>query len=224
MADKGQIGRQVGLFSCCAVARFICNPGACVASRFLQDGPGRYHERAGNKLRRTSRMRREFSAIVGFGLFVFSIPAWAQASACDLVTTGATPTQSDVNAAISMSIGATPCTANIMGANVCNVVVVQRVVNAAMGQPCVVGTHSVGLTWGASAAGTYPIAGYNVYRAPSSAPTQYVQINTALLTTLSFTDGAVSNSATYYYAVTAVDTQGNQSAYSTAGATTLPSS
>src|ERR1035438_10231380 len=131
---------------------------------------------------------------------------------------------SDVNAAISMSIGATPCTANIMGANVCNVVVVQRVVNAAMGQPCVVGTHSVGLTWGASAAGTYPIAGYNVYRAPSTAPTQYVQINTALLTTLSFTDGAVSNSATYYYAVTAVDTQGNQSAYSTAGATTLPSS
>jgi len=169
-------------------------------------------------------MRREFSAIVGFGLFVFSIPAWAQASACDLVTTGATPTQSDVNAAISMSIGATPCTANIMGANVCNVVVVQRVVNAAMGQPCVVGTHSVGLTWGASAAGTYPSAGYHVYRAPSTAPTQYVQINTALLTTLSFTDGAVSNSATYYYAVTAVDTQGNQSAYSTAGATTLPSS
>jgi len=124
-----------------------------------------------------------------------------------------------------MAIGATPCTANIMGADVCNVVVVQRVVNAAMGQPCVVGTHSVTLTWGASTAGTYPIAGYNVYRAPSSAPTDYVQINTALVTTtLTYTDGAVSNSATYYYAVKAVDTQNNQSAYSTPATATIPSS
>ncbi|MGA2275899.1 MAG: fibronectin type III domain-containing protein [Bryobacteraceae bacterium] len=169
-------------------------------------------------------MRKEFSLILGVGLFAVTIPAWAQ-TACNLVTTSGTPTQSDVNAAISMAIGATPCTANIMGADVCNVVVVQRVVNAAMGQPCVVGTHSVTLTWGASTPGTYPIAGYNVYRAPSSAPTDYVQINTALVTTtLTYTDGAVSNSATYYYAVKAVDTQNNQSAYSTPATATIPSS
>ncbi|HEY1218634.1 MAG: hypothetical protein ABSE42_19725 [Bryobacteraceae bacterium] len=170
-------------------------------------------------------MRRELLAIVGVGLFAFSIPAWAQASACDVVTTGATPTQSDVNAAINMSIGATPCTLNIMGANVCNVVVVQRIVNAVMGQGCVVGTHSVVLTWGASTAGTYPIAGYNVFRAPSSAPTAYVQINTALVTTtLTYTDAAVSNSAEYYYAVTAVDTQGTPSGYCTPATATIPPS
>ena len=168
-------------------------------------------------------MRKEFSLILGVGLFAVTVPAWAQ-TACNLVTTSGTPTQSDVNAAISMAIGATPCTANIMGADVCNVVVVQRVVNAAMGQPCVVGTHSVTLTWGANTAGTYPIAGYNVFRAPSSNPTAYVQINTALLTALTFTDAAVSNSAIYVYAITAVDSQGNQSAYSTAATATIPSS
>jgi len=171
-------------------------------------------------------MRRELSVILGVGLFLLSIPAEAQAplNAYDLVAPFGTVDQNDVNAAISMSIGALPCTANIMGANVCHVVMTQRVVNAALGQGCVVGTHSVVVAWGASTAATYPIAGYNVYRAPSSAPTQYVQINTALVTTLNYTDGAVSNSATYYYAVAAVDTQGNQSGYSTPATAALPSS
>lgn len=171
-------------------------------------------------------MHRELSVVLGVSLFLFSIPAWAQAplNACDLVAPFGTIDQNDVNSAVSMSIGASTCSANIMGTNVCNVVVTQRVVNAALGQGCVVGTHSVMLTWSASSAGTYPIAGYNVYRAPSSAPTQYVQINTALLTALTFTDGAVSNSSTYYYAVKAVDTQGNQSGYSTPATAAIPSS
>lgn len=169
-------------------------------------------------------MRREFSAILGVGLFVFAIPVWAQ-SACDLVTTGATPTQSDVTAAINMSIGATPCTANIMGPNVCNVVVVQRVINAYLGQGCVVGTHSVVLTWSASTPGTYPIQGYNVYRSLTNSPAQWVQINPALITSpLSYTDAAVSNGTLYYYAVKAVDTQNNQSDYSTPATATIPSS
>ncbi len=168
-------------------------------------------------------MRRELSVITGVGLFLLSIPAWAQTTACNLATGSGTPTQSDVNAAINMSIGASPCTANIMGANVCNVVVVQRVVNAALGQGCVVGTHSVTLNWGASTAGTYPIAGYYVYRAPSTAPTAYVQLNTTAVTGLSYTDPVVSNSTEYYYAVKAVDTQNNLSAYSTPATATIPS-
>jgi hypothetical protein len=171
-------------------------------------------------------MRRELSAILGAGLFLFSIPAWAQTplNACDLVAPFGTVDQNDVNAAISMAIGATPCTADIMGTDVCNVVVTQRVVNAALGQPCIVGTHSVVLNWSASAPGTYPIAGYNVYRAPSSSPTAYVQLNTGLVTALTYTDGAVSNSASYVYAVKAVDTQNNMSAYSTPATANIPSS
>ncbi len=169
-------------------------------------------------------MHREFSVILGVGLLVFSIPAWAQ-TACNLVTTSGTPTQSDVSAAINMAIGSSPCTADIMGANVCNVVVVQRVINAAMGQGCVVGTHSVVLKWSASTPGTYPIQGYNVYRSLTNNPAQWVQINTALITTgLTYTDAAVSNSGTYYYAVTAVDTQNNPSGYSTPATASIPSS
>jgi len=172
-------------------------------------------------------MRRELSAILGAGLFLCSIPAWAQAplNACDLVAPFGTVDQSDVNAAVNMAIGASTCSASIMGANICNVVVTQRVVNAALGQGCVVGTHGVLVSWAASTAGTYPIAGYNVYRAPASAPTQYVQISTALVTSpLTYTDGAVSNSATYYYAIKAVDSQGNLSGYSTPATAIVPSS
>ncbi len=143
-------------------------------------------------------MRRELSVILGVGLFLFSTSAWAQTTACNLVTTSGTPTQSDVTAAINMSIGASPCTANIMGANVCNVVVVQRIIHAAMGQGCVVGTHSVSVSWGASTAGSYPINGYNVYRAPSTAPTAYVLLNTTgLVSGLTYTDPVVSNSTEY---------------------------
>jgi len=172
-------------------------------------------------------MRKKFSLILSFGLLAFTIPASAQTqlNACDLLSQG-TVNQADVNAAISMAIGMSTCTANIMGANVCNVVVTQRVVNAALGQGCVVGTHSVVVSWAASTAGTYPIAGYNVFRAPSTNPTAFVQINPAMVspTALTFTDGAVSNSATYYYAVTAVDTQGNSSAKSTAQSAAIPNS
>jgi len=171
-------------------------------------------------------MRRESLAVLSVGFCLFSIPAWAQAplNACDLAAPFGTIDQSDVNAAINMSIGSLTCTANIMGANVCNAVVAQRVVNAALGQGCVVGTHSVVLTWSASTPGTYPIQGYNVYRSTPSNPT-YVQLNTALITSgLTYTDPVVSNSGTYNYVVTAVDTQNNQSAYSTPATANIPSS
>jgi len=78
-------------------------------------------------------------------------------------------------------------------------------------------------SWSASAAGTYPVAGYNVYR--STTTSNYVQINPALVTgSLTYTDGAVSNALTYYYVVAAVDTQNNQSAYSAPSAAAIPAS
>lgn|SRR5208283_5290924 len=209
----------------CVLVRFLClrsNPDVFVASETVQTGPVRAVSRAGRELRRMLLMRRSFWAILSLGLCLVSIPAWAQ-TACNLVTSSGTPTQSDVNAAINMAIGASPCTANIMGPSVCNVVVVQRVVNAAMGQPCIVGTHGVTVSWAAATPGTYPIAGYNVYRSTTNG--NYVQINPALVTSsLSFTDGAVSNGVTYYYAIKSADTQGNLSAYSTPVTAGIPSS
>lgn len=52
-------------------------------------------------------------------------------NACDLNQDGVV-NSSDYILAINMSLGTSPCTANIMGADVCNVVVVQRVANASV--------------------------------------------------------------------------------------------
>ena len=75
-------------------------------------------------------------------------------------------------------------------------------------------TASMGLTWNAAAAGTYPIAGYNIYRGG-------VKVATSQAT--SYTDTGLANSTAYTYTVTALDNQGNESAQSaSATATTLP--
>lgn len=136
-------------------------------------------------------------------------------NACDLNGDG-TVNVIDVQLAINMDLGVTPCTANIDGADVCNVVVVQRVINAALGGTCVTGsgsgtTHSVDLSWIAS---TSPnVAGYNVYRGTVSGG-PYTMLNTSLVAGTTYTDSTVQSGQTYYYVATAVDTSGNQSAYS----------
>ena len=70
---------------------------------------------------------------LAIGLTFASAPVWAQLNACDLNSDGAVNV-TDVQLAINMSVGSTTCTANIMGAGVCDIIVVQRVVNAALGQ------------------------------------------------------------------------------------------
>jgi hypothetical protein len=160
------------------------------------------------------------------GLFValalFSVPALAHISPCDLNKDGKITT-ADVQLAINMVIGSTPCTANIAGAGVCNAAIVRRVINAALGQACNTGggavPHSVSLRWIAS--DSLNIAGYNVYR--GSAPGgPYTKITSALAGT-SYTDGTVSAGQTYYYVCTAVDTSNNESAYSSSVKATIPS-
>ncbi len=56
------------------------------------------------------------------------------------------------------------------------------------------------------------IAGYNVYRGASAG--SYSKINTALDPTTTYVDKTATPGATYYYAATAVDSQGNESTYS----------
>jgi len=125
-------------------------------------------------------------------------------SACDLAPPYGTIDSSDVQAAINMTVGISPCTANIGGAGICNAAVVQRVVNAAMGGTCVTGAgvvvHYVTLGWVAS---TTPSVTYNVYRTTTSGSYSPTPIASALgLTT--YTDTTVLPGATYYYVVTAV--------------------
>jgi hypothetical protein len=67
--------------------------------------------------------------------FTFQTPGL---SACDLNSDGVISVL-DVQLAVNMSLGTTPCTANINGPGVCAVTTIQRVVNAALGGPCVTG-------------------------------------------------------------------------------------
>jgi hypothetical protein len=141
-------------------------------------------------------------------------PLWAQGSACDLNSDGIVNV-TDVQLAINMSIGVTPCTANVYGANVCNIVVVQRVINAALGGSCRTGTttspHSVTLSWMASTSSG--VVGYNVYRGSvMSGP--YTKVTSSLVASLDYTDSTVLAGQTYYYVATAVDGSGNESTYS----------
>jgi fibronectin type 3 domain-containing protein len=76
----------------------------------------------------------------------------------------------------------------------------------------------VDLTWTAS---TSTVSGYNVYRSTVSG-SSYTKINSSLVTGLTFTDSTVQNATTYYYVTTAVDSSGDESAYSNVASATIP--
>jgi hypothetical protein len=134
-------------------------------------------------------------------------------NACDLNSDG-TVNVADAQLSIDMDLALLPCTANIDGTGVCNVVVVQRVINAALGGPCLTGTgsnsHSVDLSWTASVSPN--VASYNVYRGTLSGG-PYTKLNSSPLGT-AYTDTTVQAGQTYYYVATALDASNNESAYS----------
>jgi fibronectin type 3 domain-containing protein len=69
--------------------------------------------------------------------------------------------------------------------------------------------HTVDLSWTASA----DAVGYNIYRGTvSDGP--YTMINSSLDSTTAYADSTVVSGQTYYYVVTAVDSQSQESAYS----------
>lgn len=82
-------------------------------------------------------------------------------------------------------------------------------------------SHSVVLTWDAS---TSPdVVGYNVYRSGVSGG-PYTELNGSLpVAGLTYTDTAVLAGQTYYYVVTAVDSEGIESAYSNEASASVPS-
>ena len=79
--------------------------------------------------------------------------------------------------------------------------------------------HSADLTWNPSQGA---VIGYDVYRgATTGGP--YTQINPVLEAPTNYTDNAVSAGVTYYYVVTAVDTNNMQSGYSNEVKVVIPS-
>ncbi len=107
-------------------------------------------------------------------------------SPCDLNQDGVVNV-TDVTIAVNMALGQASCTSSIKGTTGCNVVTVQRAVQAALpGGTC----HPTILSWAASTASN--LAGYNIYRSTASNGTGYSKLNSALLTATTFTDGTAT--------------------------------
>ncbi len=64
--------------------------------------------------------------------------------------------------------------------------------------------YEVVLNWDAPTTSTDPVAGYNVYRSPSGA-NSYTQLNTAVVTTTTYTDTTIEDGQNYDYIVESVD-------------------
>jgi len=167
-------------------------------------------------------MLRMLLAALAVGLSLLSPAAvWAQsANACDLNQDGVVDIL-DVQLVTNMALGLVPCTANIGGAAVCNSVVIQRVITAVLGGPCVTTVlNSVSLNWKASISSN--VLGYKVYRA-TQASGPYTKYTFSAIIGTSYTDIAVQAGQTYYYVVTAVDSNNNESAYSNQAQAVVPS-
>jgi hypothetical protein len=72
--------------------------------------------------------------------------------------------------------------------------------------------HVVNLSWNASESPN--LAGYNMYRAPNGVNWQRINSG-GLIASTWYSDSAASNGSTYYYAATAVNISGEESAKST---------
>lgn len=165
-------------------------------------------------------MRRSWQFLtLAIGLTFASAPVWAQLNACDLNADGAVNV-TDVQLAVNMSVGSATCTANIMGSGVCNIIVVQRVVNAALGQGCITGSgHTAALTWVASTSAG--VTGYNVYRGTVSGG-PYTLVNSTPVAAITYTDAGVAAGTAYYYVVKSVGSDGSLSAASSEVTAAVP--
>lgn len=80
-------------------------------------------------------------------------------------------------------------------------------------------THTVGLVWTDSAA---TVSGYNVYRGTSTGGPYVSKLTASPVTSTQFTDSGLQSGQTYYYVVTAVDSNGVESVYSNQATASIP--
>jgi fibronectin type 3 domain-containing protein len=80
-------------------------------------------------------------------------------------------------------------------------------------------THTVGLAWTDS--GT-TVAGYNVYRGTSAGGPYVSKLTASPVTSTQFTDSGLQSGQTYYYVVTAVDSNGVESVNSNQASALIP--
>jgi Protein of unknown function (DUF1573)/Immunoglobulin domain len=78
--------------------------------------------------------------------------------------------------------------------------------------------HSVTLNWTAS---TSTVSGYNVYRSTTSGGL-YAMLNSSLVNTTTYLDTTVQSGQTYFYSAKSVDSNGNESTFSTEATAIIP--
>lgn len=155
----------------------------------------------------------------GFALFHPTLIRAQALNACDLTGNGVVDI-SDVQLATKMAQTVVPCTANVAGAGVCNIVVVDRIAHAALSGTCLTGVpHTASLFWTASTSSN--VTGYNIYRASVSGG-PYTKLTSTPVAGISYTDVTVAAGQTYRYVATAVDNNNNESAYSTPTTAVVP--
>jgi hypothetical protein len=167
-----------------------------------------------------SKLSRARVFILSTALFLFSTSVWAQVQkdACDLNADGV-DNAADVTLAVNMDIGLATCAAKIVGINLCNVVVVQRVTNAALGGACSAGNpHTVTLNWTAS---TTPNVSYNIYRS-TTAGGPYTKVGSVGVGVVSYIDSTSLAGQTYFYIARAVDSTNSESVDSNQAQASIP--
>lgn len=172
--------------------------------------------------RSTGRLSRQTGIAGALAACFLSVSpsALAQTSHCDLNGDGVT-NAADVTLATNMALGTAACTASVEGPNTCTVITVQRVFNSYNGQPCIVyNAHAAKLSWTASSTANVT---YNVYRSTSAAGPFTTPLNSSPISGTTYSDTAVQPGQTYYYAVTAVASNGTQSATTSPVQATIPS-
>jgi len=98
-----------------------------------------------------------------------------------------------------------------------NVSIVSNATNSPINELLVgIAVHAVHLNWDSP-----PVGGYNVYRRKVPGGS-YRKLNLSLVTEPTYTDARVEPRATYCYVVTAVDSSGNESAYSNEAEASVP--
>jgi hypothetical protein len=100
-----------------------------------------------------------------------------------------------------------------------------NITDNALGSPQTVslagaGSHDVVLSWAASA--TSENVGYNVYRGTTSGGESSTPLNASPINGITYVDESVASGTTYYYVVTAVNSNGVQSAASGQTEATVP--
>lgn len=81
--------------------------------------------------------------------------------------------------------------------------------------------HSVDLSWDAPSSSSDPVAGYNIYRAPSGS-SLYTLLNSSPTSSTSYTDATVQSGSTYTYEVESVDSSSVESQPSNVFSATIP--